>query len=104
MDEPFGSLDEQTRVALQDELLRLFEESRKTIVFVTHSIDEALALGDRVFVMSPAPGRILRAVSVPFPRPRRVIDLRTDPAYGRHVAEIWSLLGYGRTAADGAAT
>jgi NitT/TauT family transport system ATP-binding protein len=103
MDEPFGSLDEQTRVALQDELLRLFEDSRKTIVFVTHSIDEALTLGDRVLVMSPAPGRILRALPVPFPRPRRVIDLRTDPAYGRYVADIWALLGYGRVA-DAAAT
>ena len=103
MDEPFGSLDEQTRVALQDELLRLFEESGKTIVFVTHSIDEALTLGDRVFVMTPAPGRMLRTLSVPFPRPRRVIDLRTDPEYGLRVAEIWTLLGYGRTA-DAAAT
>ncbi len=102
MDEPFGALDEQTRVALQDELLRLFEESGKTIVFVTHSIDEALTLGDRVLVMTPAPGRILRELPVPFPRPRRVIDLRADPAYGRRVAEIWSLLGYGRAA--GAAT
>jgi NitT/TauT family transport system ATP-binding protein len=96
MDEPFGSLDEQTRVSLQDELLRLFEESGKTIVFVTHSIDEALTLGDRVFVMTPAPGRVLRALSVPFSRPRRAIELRADPEYGRRVAEIWSLLGYGR--------
>ena len=103
MDEPFGSLDEQTRVALQDELLRLFEENRKTIVFVTHSIDEALTLGDRVFVMTPAPGRILRSLPVPFTRPRRAIDLRTDPEYGRRVAEIWTLLGYGR-ATDAAAT
>ena len=103
MDEPFGALDEQTRVALQDELLRLFEESGKTIVFVTHSIDEALTLGDRVLVMTPAPGRILRELPVPFPRPRRVVELRADPEYGRRVAEIWSLLGYGRTA-DAAAT
>ncbi|HKX19394.1 MAG TPA: ABC transporter ATP-binding protein [bacterium] len=103
MDEPFGALDEQTRVALQDELLRLFEESGKTIVFVTHSIDEALTLGDRVLVMTPAPGRILRELRVPFPRPRRVIELRTDPEYGRRVAEIWSLLGYGHTT-DAAAT
>ena len=93
MDEPFGALDELTRLVLQDELLRLFEETRKTILFVTHSIDEALTLGDRVVVMSPAPGRILSTITVPFPRPRRVIELRKDPEYGRHVARIWELLG-----------
>jgi NitT/TauT family transport system ATP-binding protein len=96
MDEPFGSLDELTRLVLQDELLRLFEETRKTILFVTHSIDEALTLGDRVVVMSPAPGRILSTIVVPFPRPRRVIELRKDPEYGRHVARIWELLGIDR--------
>jgi NitT/TauT family transport system ATP-binding protein len=110
MDEPFGALDEQTRLVLQDELLRLFEESGKTIVFVTHSIDEALTLGDRIVVMTPAPGRALRTLAVPFPRPRRAIELRADPEYGRRVAEIWALLGYGRAApqrspaGDGAAT
>ncbi len=96
MDEPFGALDELTRLVLQDELLRLFEETRKTILFVTHSIDEALTLGDRVVVMSPAPGRILSTIAVPFPRPRRVIELRKDPEYGRHVARIWELLGIDR--------
>ncbi len=96
MDEPFGSLDELTRLVLQDELLRLFEETRKPILFVTHSIDEALTLGDRVTVMSSAPGRILTTIQVPFPRPRRVIDLRRDPEYGRHVAHIWDLLGVDR--------
>lgn len=99
MDEPFGSLDEQTRLVLQGELLRLFEETRKTILFVTHSIDEALTLGDRVVVMSSAPGRILREIPVPFPRPRHVISLRGDPEYARHVALIWDLLGLGRPAA-----
>jgi NitT/TauT family transport system ATP-binding protein len=63
---------------------------------VTHSIDEALTLGDRVVVMSPAPGRILSTITVPFPRPRRVIELRKDPEYGRHVARIWELLGIDR--------
>jgi NitT/TauT family transport system ATP-binding protein len=96
MDEPFGALDELTRLGLQDELLRLFEETRKTILFVTHSIDEALTLGDRVLVMSPAPGRVLASERVPFPRPRRAIDLRKDPEYGRRVARIWDLLGVGR--------
>jgi NitT/TauT family transport system ATP-binding protein len=96
MDEPFGALDELTRLVLQEELLRLFEETRKTILFVTHSIDEALTLGDRVVVISGAPGRVLREITVPFPRPRRVIDLRQDPEYGRHVAQIWELLGIDR--------
>ncbi len=96
MDEPFGSLDELTRLVLQEELLRLFEEARKTILFVTHSIDEALTLGDRVVVMSAAPGRVRREIEVPFRRPRRVIDLRQDPEYGRQVAQIWDLLGVDR--------
>ena len=96
MDEPFGALDELTRLVLQEELLRLFEETRKTILFVTHSIDEALTLGDRVVVMSRAPGRVLREIAVPFRRPRRVIDLRQDPEYGRRVAQIWELLGVER--------
>ena len=96
MDEPFGSLDELTRLTLQGELLRLFEETGKTILFVTHSIDEALTLGDRVVVMSQAPGRILSIIDVPFPRPRRAIELRKNPEYGRHVARIWDLLGIDR--------
>jgi NitT/TauT family transport system ATP-binding protein len=96
MDEPFGALDELTRLVLQEELLRLFEETGKTILFVTHSIDEALTLGDRVIVMSQAPGRVLQEIAVPFRRPRRVIDLRQDPEYGRHVAQIWDLLGIER--------
>jgi NitT/TauT family transport system ATP-binding protein len=100
MDEPFGSLDEQTRLLLQEELLRLFEEHRKTIVFVTHSIDEALTLGDRVVVMSAAPGRILREITVPFPRPRSIVALRANPEYGRHVIAIWDLLGLGRAASE----
>ncbi len=94
MDEPFGSLDEQTRLVMQAELLRLFEETRKTIVFVTHSIDEALTLGDRVVVMSAAPGRVMAAMTVPFPRPRRIVALRADPEYGRHVARLWEILGH----------
>ncbi len=101
MDEPFGSLDEQTRLVLQAELLRLFEETGKTILFVTHSIDEALTLGDRVVVMSAAPGRILREITVPFPRPRSIVALRGNPEYGRHVAQIWDLLGLGHAAASG---
>ena len=70
MDEPFGALDALTRRTLQDELLRIWSEYRKTIVFVTHSIEEAIYLADRILVMTYRPGRIKRDVSVPMPRPR----------------------------------
>jgi len=70
MDEPFGALDEQTRRLLQEDLLRLLERSHKTVLFVTHSMDEAVRLGDRVVLMTPRPGRVLEAVGVGLPRPR----------------------------------
>jgi NitT/TauT family transport system ATP-binding protein len=98
MDEPFGALDEQTRVVLQRELLRLWEgsqaarEARKTVLFITHSIDEALALGDRVLVMSAAPGRIVKEVDVPFARPRDAIQLKRDPLFGELAYELWQAL------------
>jgi NitT/TauT family transport system ATP-binding protein len=104
MDEPFGALDAQNRTLLQDELLQIWEqggpatseptapEGRKTILFVTHAIDEALALGDRVLVMSAAPGRILEEVRVPFPRPRQVYDLKRNPEFGELEFRIWQLL------------
>jgi NitT/TauT family transport system ATP-binding protein len=70
MDEPFGSLDSQTRIDMQEELLRIWENSRKTVLFVTHDIDEALLLSDRVLLMSGRPGRILETFDMPFARPR----------------------------------
>ena len=70
MDEPFGALDEQTRRLLQEQLLRLWEEQRKTVVFVTHSMDEAVMLGDRVMLMTPRPGRVKEMIDVPLQRPR----------------------------------
>ncbi|HQY31809.1 MAG TPA: ABC transporter ATP-binding protein, partial [Thermomicrobiales bacterium] len=92
MDEPFSALDEQTKVTLQDEVLRLWERSGKTVVFITHSIDEALVLGDRVMVMSQRPGTIRAIVPVQFPRPRNYLAVRSDPAFGEVFARIWSLL------------
>ncbi len=92
MDEPFAALDEQTRLLLQQELLRLWSGSRKTVLFITHSIDEAIALADRVLVMSPRPGRLLADFFVPFARPRAVHEMRSDPAFGALWREVWELL------------
>ena len=90
MDEPFAAVDAQTRRLLQDELLRLHAETQKTIVFVTHDIDEAVRMADRVLVMSHRPGRILDAVSVPIPRPRAG-DL--EPAVAAPLkAHLWQRL------------
>ncbi|MGB3067734.1 MAG: ABC transporter ATP-binding protein [Ottowia sp.] len=93
MDEPFGALDEQTRLLLQQELLRVWERSGKTVVFITHSVEEALVLSDRVLVMSHRPGRMLQHIVVPFERPRNVIELRRSPRFGELSYEIWRLLG-----------
>lgn len=76
MDEPFGSLDAQTRNMLQDELLKIWEKTEKTIVFVTHNVDEALYIGDRVVVMSANPGRITKIIDVDVERPRERTDLK----------------------------
>ena len=92
MDEPFGALDEQTRIILQDELLHVWEASGKTVVFVTHSIDEAMILADRIIVLSARPGRIRADITVPFSRPRSVETARSDPAFGALFLEIWGLL------------
>jgi NitT/TauT family transport system ATP-binding protein len=89
MDEPFSALDEQNRTLLQEELLRIWDEDKKTVVFITHSVDEAVTMGDRIVVMTAHPGRIKALVEVPFPRPRGVLELRKDPAYGALVFRIW---------------
>ncbi|MBX3579421.1 MAG: ABC transporter ATP-binding protein [Rhizobiaceae bacterium] len=91
MDEPFGAVDAQTRMVLQDELTALWMRDRKTVLFITHSIEEALLLGDRVIVLSPRPARILEEITVPFPRPRSV-DIERDPRFTELRLHIWDLL------------
>ena len=92
MDEPFSALDEQNKVLLQEELLRIWEETRKTVMFITHSVDEAVTLGDRIMIMTAHPGRTKVMVDVPFERPRGVLELRARPEYGELVYNIWGHL------------
>lgn len=92
MDEPFAAVDAQTRETLQDELLRIWEETRKTIIFVTHSIDEAVALADRVAVMSANPGKVKEIVKVGLPRPRRVGDVLSTTDFSLVRYRVWELL------------
>jgi NitT/TauT family transport system ATP-binding protein len=88
MDEPFAALDAMTRQVMQEELLRIHEESRKTTVFITHNIDEALILADRIVVMSARPGRVKAILANTLPRPRRV-TIQLSPDYARLKSEIW---------------
>ena len=81
MDEPFSALDEQTKLILQDEVLDIWERTRKTIVFITHSIDEALVMADRIVVFTAQPGRVKAIVDVDFPRPRDFLTVRSDPHF-----------------------
>ena len=92
MDEPFGALDYQTKIAMGRELLRIWDASRRSIVFVTHDIEEAVALADRVIVMSARPGRIIASHDSLFERPRDPRSLRGDPRFGALVQTIWSEL------------
>jgi NitT/TauT family transport system ATP-binding protein len=97
MDEPLGSVDSLTRETLQDEVLRIWQESGKTILLVTHSIEEAIYLGQRVIVMSPRPGRIVREFSVPLPFPRSAA-MRTGSVVADLRSEIWALIRGGTSA------
>lgn len=92
MDEPFGALDEQTRYLLQEELLRIWENTGKTVIFVTHSIEEALLLGDRIVVMTARPGTIADDFVVPFPRPRSLLNIREHAEFGTLFDRIWTRL------------
>ena len=94
MDEPFASLDEQTRILMQEELLRVWEgEGGRTVVFITHSIDEAVLLADTVVVMSARPGRIKATFAVPFARPRgQLAELKLRPDFGQLTYRVWEVL------------
>jgi NitT/TauT family transport system ATP-binding protein len=92
MDEPFSALDAQNKLLLQEELLRIWEEHKKTVVFITHSVDEAVFLGDRIMVMTAQPGKVKAFVAVPLARPRNIMELQKSPEYGALIAHIWSSL------------
>jgi NitT/TauT family transport system ATP-binding protein len=89
MDEPFGALDAQTRIVLQDELLRIWQAQRQTILFVTHDIGEAIALADRVIVMTARPARIKSDYAITLPRPRSAAEARFQPGFDEHYKAIW---------------
>ncbi len=91
MDEPFGALDAITRERMNLELLRIWQEAKKTILFVTHGINEAVFLSDRVIVLSSRPSRMVRALDIRLPRPR-TLEVRTSPEFGRYTLEIYKSL------------
>lgn len=92
MDEPFAALDEQNKFILQEELLNIWQETKKTVIFITHSIDEAMILSDRVVLMSAQPGRIIRQKNITMPRPRNMKDIRRDEEMVQTFTDIWNHL------------
>jgi len=96
MDEPFAAVDAQTRLTLQEELIRIWERSRVTVVFVTHSVDEAVFLGDRVVVLTPGPGRVKQTVDIPIARERRNWKtMNSDPEFGALRERVLTLVRQG---------
>jgi NitT/TauT family transport system ATP-binding protein len=91
LDEPFGALDQQTRLLMGDELLRLWRETGASIFLITHSLDEAAMLADRVGVMSARPGRFIELIETGWPK-ERTSEIIADPAFGPVTAHIWTLL------------
>ena len=92
MDEPFGALDAQLKLTLQSELLKTWEGSGKTLIFVTHDITEAISLADRVIVMSSRPGTIRSVAEIKLPRPRDVFQVRFSPEFGEYFETLWAAL------------
>src|SRR6266436_4394799 len=92
MDEPFSALDAQNKLLLQEELLHIWEEHKKTVVFITHSVDEAVFLGDRIMVMTAQPGKVKAIGPVPLARPRNILEVQMKPQYGELIYSIWSRL------------
>jgi NitT/TauT family transport system ATP-binding protein len=92
MDEPFAALDAQNRTILQAELVRIWEQTGKTVIYITHSIDEALLLGDRTVIMTAQPGRIKQTIDVPFPHPRNLMALSASADFGKMKLDIWRVL------------
>jgi NitT/TauT family transport system ATP-binding protein len=88
MDEPFGALDAHTRTRLQNDLLNIWERDRKTVLFVTHSVEEAVFLSDKVVMMTRSPGRIRQVIDIDLPRPRLRSELLLDPRYQKYVVDI----------------
>lgn len=95
MDEPFGALDAQTKLSLEDLLMQLWQEYRRTVVFITHDLAEAVALSDRVVVMSARPGRMIADVAIPLERPRSVRALQKSPEFHEIYAHVWEQLERG---------
>ena len=91
MDEPFGNLDVQLRLQMHRQLLKLWEHERKTVVFVTHDLEEAIALSDRVVVLQPRPGRVKTVIDIDLPRPRDPVSIRFEPSFQRLHKELWEL-------------
>jgi len=89
MDEPFGPLDAQTRLILQDELLRVWDKDKKTILFVTHDLTEAIALSDKVVLLTGRPGTVKRIFDIPLPRPRNVFEIHSEPGFREAYHEVW---------------
>jgi NitT/TauT family transport system ATP-binding protein len=93
MDEPFASLDAQTRLVMREELLRIWERDKKTVILVTHNLEEAVMLCDRIAVMSKRPALIKEVISIDIPRPRTMKSMR-EPEFGKCMEKIWNLLRY----------
>ncbi|MCL4296894.1 MAG: ABC transporter ATP-binding protein [Anaerolineae bacterium] len=92
MDEPFGALDAMTREVMQAEFEKILSKTKQTVIFITHSIDEAITMGDRIVVMTAGPGRSKAIIDVDIPRPRWAIDVREHPHYRELRHEIWQML------------